>query len=132
MCPTFLLFKNLENKLLTACTSLARMLAYQAAVVKLELKMQQMVISFIIIAEELIGYYMYIKWKLLQYCLDWIYTVFPSIKSWWYRLVSIFLRQALPDSWHSIKSTTRQRHRHVVRLHVPALFIVTTSFTIYY
>lgn len=32
MCPTFLLFKNLENKLLTACTSLARMLAYQAAV----------------------------------------------------------------------------------------------------
>lgn len=48
MCPTFLLFKNLENKLLTACTSLARMLAYQAAVVKLELKMQQMVISFII------------------------------------------------------------------------------------
>lgn len=67
MCPTFLLFKNLENKLLTACTSLARMLAYQAAVVKLELKMQQMVISFIIIAEELIGYYITTLLRLLLF-----------------------------------------------------------------
>lgn len=65
MCPTFLLFKNLENKLLTTCTSRARMFAYQAAVVKLELKMQQVVKSFI--AEEVIGYYITTLLRLLLF-----------------------------------------------------------------
>lgn len=65
MCPTFLLFKNLENKPLTACTSRARMFVYQAAVVKLELKMQQVVKSFI--AEEVIGYYITTLLRLLLF-----------------------------------------------------------------